>query len=119
MNQDCKKFEEIKEVAVVSMKHSWKPLVEPLSRPLVEETPKIELKPLPRHLKYVYLGLSKILSIIISAHLDPTQEEELLIVLRENQKALGGIMTDIKGISPSIVQHQIHLGEDAKPTRDP
>ena len=28
-------------------------------------------------------------------------------------------MADIKGISPSIVQHQIHLTEDAKPRKDP
>ena len=28
-------------------------------------------------------------------------------------------MADIKGISPSIVQHRIHLTEDAKPKRDP
>ena len=28
-------------------------------------------------------------------------------------------MADIKGISPSIVQHRIHLMEDAKPKRDP
>ena len=27
-------------------------------------------------------------------------------------------MTDIKGISPSIVQHRIHLEKGAKPTRD-
>ena len=28
-------------------------------------------------------------------------------------------MTDIKGISPSIVQHRIHLGKEVKPIRDP
>ena len=28
-------------------------------------------------------------------------------------------MTDIKGFSPTIVQHQIHLNEDATPKRDP
>ena len=27
-------------------------------------------------------------------------------------------MTDIKGISPTIIQHQIHLTENAKPRRD-
>ena len=27
-------------------------------------------------------------------------------------------MIDIKGISPSIVQHRIHLEEEAKPTRE-
>ena len=28
-------------------------------------------------------------------------------------------MTDIKGLSPTIVQHHIHLNEDATPKRDP
>jgi len=40
-------------------------------------------------------------------------------VLRENWEAVGWTMTDIKGISLSIVQHWIHLTEEAKPKRDP
>ena len=28
-------------------------------------------------------------------------------------------MTDIKGLSPTIIQHRIHLNEDATPKRDP
>ena len=28
-------------------------------------------------------------------------------------------MTDIKGLSPAIVQHRIHLNEGATPKRDP
>ena len=40
-------------------------------------------------------------------------------MLRENREAIGWTMADIKGISPSIVQHRIHLTEDAKPKRDP
>ena len=28
-------------------------------------------------------------------------------------------MTDIKEISPSIIQYRIHLGKEAKPIRDP
>ena len=85
----------------------------------MEEAPKLELKPLPKHLKYAYLGPSETLPVIILADLDPKQEGELLSVLDENKEALGWTMTDIKGISPSIVQHRIHLREDAKPTRDP
>ena len=40
MNQDCEEFEEVNEVAAISMEPRWEPLVQPLSRPLVEETPK-------------------------------------------------------------------------------
>ena len=28
-------------------------------------------------------------------------------------------MTDIKALSPTIIQHRIHLNEDATPKRDP
>jgi len=33
-------------------------------------------------------------------------------------EAIGWTMTDIKGLSPTIVQHRIHLNEDATPKRD-
>jgi len=36
-------------------------------------------------------------------------------VLRENREAIGWTMADIKGIGPSIMQHRIHLIEEAKP----
>ena len=56
---------------------------------------------------------------IIASHLTEQQEEDLLVVLRENREAIGWTMADIKGISPSIVQHRIYLTEDAKLKRDP
>jgi len=56
---------------------------------------------------------------IIASYLTKQKEEDLLAVLRENQEAIGWTMDDKKGISPSIVQHQIHLTEEAKPKRDP
>ena len=40
-------------------------------------------------------------------------------MLRENREAIGWTMADIKGIIPSIVQHHIHLIEEAKPKHDP
>jgi len=46
------------------------------------------------------------------------QEEDLLVVLRENREAIGWTIADIKGINPSIMQHRIHLIEEAKPKRD-
>ena len=46
------------------------------------------------------------------------QEEKLLEILRENKDALGWEISDIKGISPSIVEHRIHLVDEAKPTRE-
>jgi len=42
-----------------------------------------------------------------------------MTILRKHKEAIGWIMTDIKGLSPTIVQHRIHLNEEAKPKRDP
>jgi len=42
----------------------------------------------------------------------------LLNLLRDNKEALGWTLGDIKGISPIIVQHRIHLEGRAKPCRD-
>jgi len=57
--------------------------------------------------------------VIIASHHMKQHEEDLLAVLRENREAIGWTMADIKGISPSIIQYQIHLTDDAKPKRDP
>ena len=51
---------------------------------------------------------------IISFHLDKDQEEKLLDVLGEHKEAIGWTIIDIKGISPSVVMHQIHLEKNAK-----
>ena len=92
---------------------------EPIHKPSIEEASKLEFKTLSKHLKYAYLGLSKILSIIIASNLDQIQEEEFLVILKENKEATGWTMVDIKRINPSIIQHQIYLREKVKLIRDP
>jgi hypothetical protein len=42
-----------------------------------------------------------------------------LDVLREHKEAIGRTIDDIKGISPSLVMHKIHLEENSKPSREP
>jgi hypothetical protein len=39
--------------------------------------------------------------------------------LREHREAIGWTIKDIKGISPSLVMHKIHLEENSKPSREP
>ena len=46
--------------------------------PSIEKPPMLELKQLPSHLKYVYLGKEETLPVIISSHLTPIQEENLI-----------------------------------------
>nr|XP_027067751.1 uncharacterized protein LOC113693402 [Coffea arabica] len=85
--------------------------------PFVVQAPVLELKPLPEHLKYAYLGDNETLPVIISSALSKIQEEKLIRVLREHKKAIGWTIADIKGISPAICMHRIRLEEDAKPVR--
>nr|XP_027102729.1 uncharacterized protein LOC113723971 [Coffea arabica] len=85
--------------------------------PSVVQAPVLDLKPLPEHLKYVYLGDNETLPVIISSALSKIQEEKLIRVLREHKEAIGWTIADIKGISPAICMHRIRLEDDVKPVR--
>jgi hypothetical protein len=85
----------------------------------VPEPPKKKLKPLPDNLKYKFLDPEETLHVFIASDLPVAQEENVLDVLREHKEAIGWTIEDIKGISPSVVMHKIHLEEDAKPSREP
>ena len=80
--------------------------------------PVFELKPLPDNLKYAYLDEKKIYPFIISANLSEHQEERLLKVLRKHRAAIGYTLDNLKGISPTLCQHKINMGPDAKPVVD-
>ncbi|XP_071921870.1 uncharacterized protein [Coffea arabica] len=85
--------------------------------PSVMQAPELELNPLPKHLKYAFLGDNETLPVIISAHLSPRQEDNLIRLLRYHKEAIGWSIADIKGISPSLCMHRIRLEDDAKPVR--
>ena len=55
---------------------------------------------------------------IITAHLEPEQEIQLLEVLRECKLAIGWTIADIKGISSSLCMHKILLEDNAQHVRD-
>ncbi|XP_022842009.1 uncharacterized protein LOC111365706 [Olea europaea var. sylvestris] len=88
------------------------------SVPSIQQPPKLELKQLPPHLRYAYLGESSTLSVIISNTVSKVEEEKLLWVLRENKIAIGWSIADIKGISPSLCMHKILMEEKSKPSID-
>ncbi|KAI5328143.1 hypothetical protein L3X38_027539 [Prunus dulcis] len=103
---------------------SFRPPLEPLAssstklEPSIITPPKLELKPLPNHLKYAYLGANETLPVIIAASLTSHEEDSLIEVLKEHKTALGWTIADIKGISPSMCMHRILMEEDSKPSRD-
>ena len=87
--------------------------------PSEEKPPKLELKPLPSHLKDAFIGVEETFPVIISSSLESDQENKILEILRTHKTAIGWTIADIKGINPLICTHRIHLEEDAKPFRQP
>ncbi|KAL6332453.1 hypothetical protein AAG906_008063 [Vitis piasezkii] len=84
-----------------------------------EETPKLNLKPLPVELKYTYLEENNQCPVVISSSLANHQEKCLLEVLKKCKKAIGWQISDLKGISPLVCTHHIYMEEEAKPIRQP
>ncbi|XP_022845337.1 uncharacterized protein LOC111368339 [Olea europaea var. sylvestris] len=80
------------------------------------ESSKIELKQLPDHLRYAFLGDKSAFPVIISSSLTRDKEDRLLKVLRDHKAALGWSIADIKGISPTICMHKILMEESYKPS---
>ncbi|KAK1410576.1 hypothetical protein QVD17_37113 [Tagetes erecta] len=115
----------IEAVAVSEKRPPWSLQVDPLPehidsklKPSLESSPKVELKELPKNLKYAFLGEGETLPVIIAADLNQQQEKVLLKVLKNHKAAIGWTIADLKGISPSIVMHKIITDADAKPSRD-
>ena len=109
--------EEREEIDMKSVQGYWRRRNEIL--PLVigeeiNEPQKIDLKTLPMELKYAYLEDHEQCPVVISTLLSTTQEDSLLQVLKQNKKALGWRISDLKGISPTVCTHHIYLEEEAK-----
>ena len=84
-----------------------------------KESPKLNLKPLPVELKYIYLEENNQCPVVISSSLTSYQEKCLLEVLKRCKKAIGWKISYLKGISPLVCTHHIHMKEEAKPIRQP
>jgi len=84
-------------------------------KPSIENPPNLELKLLLSNLKYAFLTPSEKLPVIISTSLSKNMEERLLRILRAHKEAIRWSIRDIKGISPSIYTHRIHMEEEFKP----
>ncbi|KAL1223552.1 hypothetical protein V5N11_034303 [Cardamine amara subsp. amara] len=73
------------------------------------KAPTVELKPLPEGLRYAFLGKNDTYPVIVNDKLKPEELSLLLNELRKFRKAIGYSLDDIKGISPSLCTHRIHL----------
>nr|GEX45429.1 reverse transcriptase domain-containing protein [Tanacetum cinerariifolium] len=79
------------------------------------EPPEDELKELPPHLEYAFLGKNNKWPVIISKDLNVEEKSALIEVLKSRKKAIAWKLTDIKGIDLEFCSHKILLEDDYSP----
>ena len=84
-------FDQIIESTVNWASSSVSPSLEStnLTPPSIELSFFLELKTLPKHLKYIFLGEQETLSVIIRSHLTDREEENLMSILTKNREFIG------------------------------
>nr|GFB42388.1 reverse transcriptase domain-containing protein [Tanacetum cinerariifolium] len=80
-----------------------------------DEPPEVELKELPPHIEYAFLGDNGKWPVIIAKDLSSNEKTDLINVLKTRKKAIAWKLTDIKGIDPVFCSHKILLEEDYSP----
>ncbi|XP_057719620.1 uncharacterized protein LOC130934047 [Arachis stenosperma] len=88
--------EEQEEETEVVQEVSEEQVTEIPSKGEIKEKPKQDLKPLPPHLKYVFLGKEDSFPVIINSALSGEEESKLLVVLKDYKDALGWTIDDLK-----------------------
>nr|GEY63883.1 DNA-directed DNA polymerase [Tanacetum cinerariifolium] len=76
------------------------------------EPPEVELKELPPHLEYAFLGENNTWPVIIVKDLSVNEKSALIDVLKSRKKAIAWRLTDIRGIDPEFCSHKILLEDD-------
>jgi hypothetical protein len=59
------------------------------TKPEEPQVPEVDLKPLPKGLKYEFLGPDKTYPVIVSDELSPEENEKLLNLLKKHKKVIG------------------------------
>jgi hypothetical protein len=80
--------------------------------------PEVDLKPLPKGLKYEFLGPDKTFPVIVSDKLSPEENEKLLNLLKKHRNVIGYSINDLKGLSPAFCTHRIPMEDQCKPVVD-
>jgi hypothetical protein len=112
--EEClKELETLKEIPPNKAK------IEELNDKSKVEEPKVEMKVLPSHLKYVFLEDDGMKPVIISSSLSSMEEKKLIDILKINKEAIGWKLSELKGISPSYCMHKIMMEENFKPVAQP
>ncbi|KAD4385354.1 hypothetical protein E3N88_25522 [Mikania micrantha] len=115
--EECESIDE--GVGVISEVLEIDELREESKKPSVESPPALELKVLPSHLEYAFLGENSTLPVVISSRLSEEEKKRLLGVLRMYKGAIAWRLSDIQGISPAYCTHRILMEDEYKPVVQP
>nr|GEW93789.1 DNA-directed DNA polymerase [Tanacetum cinerariifolium] len=83
-----------------------------------DEPPEVELKELPPHLEYAFLGDKEKWTVIISKDLRINEKSALIEVLKSRKKAITWKLTDIRGIDPEFCLYKILHEDDFSPKQE-
>nr|GFC78638.1 hypothetical protein [Tanacetum cinerariifolium] len=72
------------------------PVIKPKTQSEEDEPPKVELKELPPHLEYAFLGDNREWPVIIAKDLSSKEKTDLINVHKTRKKAIAWKLTDIK-----------------------
>jgi hypothetical protein len=87
-------------------------------KPEEPQVPEVDLKPLPKGLKYEFFCLDKTYPVIVSDELSSEENEKLLNLLKKHRKVIGYSINDLKGLSPAFCTHRIPMEDQCKPVVD-
>jgi hypothetical protein len=83
-------------------------------KPKEPQVPEVDLKPLPKVLKYEFLGPDKTYSVITIDELSPEENGKLLNLLKKHRKVIGYSINDLKGLTPAFCTHCIPMEDQCK-----
>jgi hypothetical protein len=87
-------------------------------KPEEPQVPEVDLKPLPKGLKYKFLSPDKTYPVIVSDELSPEENEKLLNLLKKHRNVIRYSINDLNGLSPAFCTHRIPMEEQCKPVVD-
>jgi hypothetical protein len=67
------------------------------------QLPKVDLKPLPKGLKYEYLGPDKTYPVVVNDELSLKENEKLLNLLKRHRKVIEYSINDLKGLPFALI----------------
>lgn len=79
----------------------------PPAKPFIDEPLKLELKALPPHLRYVFLGKDSTFPVTIFVDLSVDQVKAVISVLRKFKRVIGWTIAGVNGIPLDICSHKI------------